>query len=345
MVDGMGSTDPAEPVGRVASTTMPRVSKLASTAFVMGLLALSSPLLAVIASLPFRLFPPIVMGFLTAWFILFGFLAVLCGVCGLAALKNGKGMLTGKKKAAVGLAIGGIALVLGSLAATIAVPALIRCLAVRDLALCQNNLKQMDYALKGYIHEHKGRFPNLSPVAGNLMCDESMIPEYLGYPGSLVCPDSACPAGALSHPKEYLRDRDYFYVGYCVTSDAEVAAFAEAYREACKDPTAFSDDLKVQPGMGNNRSDTLYHLREGVERPLIMNVNDPAAAAILQSAIPVMIERPVNHTIKEFAYDTYGPGGNVLFLDGHVEFMTYPGKFPMTEATITALESLSASKA
>ena len=43
-----------------------------------------------------------------------------------------------------------------------------------------------------------------------------------------------------------------------------------------------------------------------------------------------MIERPGMHET----------GASVLFLDGHVEFMRYPGKFPMTEKVIKALESL-----
>lgn len=30
-------------------------------------------------------------------------------------------------------------------------------------------------------------------------------------------------------------------------------------------------------------------------------------------------------------------GGNVLFMDGHVEFMAYPGTFPMTEEAMAIL--------
>ena len=33
-------------------------------------------------------------------------------------------------------------------------------------------------------------------------------------------------------------------------------------------------------------------------------------------------------------------GSNVLFMDGRVEFIPYPGKWPMTEKFIKALESL-----
>ena len=50
-----------------------------------------------------------------------------------------------------------------------------------------------------------------------------------------------------------------------------------------------------------------------------------------QSEIPVLIERPWNHKPA---------GGNVLFMDGHVAFIRYPGAWPMTEATIGTLEAL-----
>ena len=51
----------------------------------------------------------------------------------------------------------------------------------------------------------------------------------------------------------------------------------------------------------------------------------------MKSKMPIMIERP-NHHVP--------PGGNVLYIYGHVEFIPYPGKWPMTETTIGTLESL-----
>ncbi|MCH7960477.1 MAG: hypothetical protein IID08_10105 [Candidatus Hydrogenedentes bacterium] len=48
------------------------------------------------------------------------------------------------------------------------------------------------------------------------------------------------------------------------------------------------------------------------------------------SIVPLLIERPGLHK----------DGAHVLYHDGHVEFIEYPGKFPMTEKFIRALESL-----
>jgi len=32
--------------------------------------------------------------------------------------------------------------------------------------------------------------------------------------------------------------------------------------------------------------------------------------------------------------------GDLLFMDGHIEFINYPGKFPVTERFIKALEAI-----
>jgi prepilin-type N-terminal cleavage/methylation domain-containing protein/prepilin-type processing-associated H-X9-DG protein len=81
---------------------------------------------------------------------------------------------------------------------------------------------------------------------------------------------------------------------------------------------------------GNGGGNTVYRLREGVERFLIMDINNPAATAIAQSEVPIMwdyIEGGRDTAAKgRFAHI---PGGvNALYMDGHVEFVRYPGEFP-----------------
>lgn len=76
------------------------------------------------------------------------------------------------------------------------------------------------------------------------------------------------------------------------------------------------------PGYGNGGSDTLYRLREGIERFLITDINNPAASAEAQSSIFIMMdELGSGAAIKKF---NHVPGGcNVLSMDGHVEFIRY----------------------
>ncbi|MCX5758451.1 MAG: hypothetical protein NTU83_08105, partial [Candidatus Hydrogenedentes bacterium] len=74
---------------------------------------------------------------------------------------------------------------------------------------------------------------------------------------------------------------------------------------------------------------TLYQLREGVERFLITDINNPGATALAQSSIPIELDLTSTRA-EEFSH--VPGGGNVLFLDGHVQFIKYPSDFPVTKA-------------
>lgn len=91
---------------------------------------------------------------------------------------------------------------------------------------------------------------------------------------------------------------------------------------------------------GNGIGDTIFRLREGVERVLITDINNPGASASAQSHIPVMWDT-VSTTVAGSGVDyNHAPGGaNVLYLDGHVDFIKYPGAFP-TSKSFAELSSL-----
>lgn len=79
-------------------------------------------------------------------------------------------------------------------------------------------------------------------------------------------------------------------------------------------------------GMGNAGSNFINNLREGVERFMITDINNPAASAMGQSEIFIMLD-VTSTRANEF---NHIPGGsNVLYMDGHVEFHRYPGKAPV----------------
>ena len=84
-------------------------------------------------------------------------------------------------------------------------------------------------------------------------------------------------------------------------------------------------DKDVQPynniPMGNGGGNTVYRLREGIERFLITDINNPGGSSRAQSDIWVMFDT-VSKNVKYF---NHVPGGsNVLYMDGHVEFIKYP---------------------
>ena len=92
---------------------------------------------------------------------------------------------------------------------------------------------------------------------------------------------------------------------------------------------AGDSDLDVTAGLGNGGGSTVYRLREGIERFLITNINNAAQGAQAQSTVFMMwdlVSTDVN-------YYNHVPGGsNVLYLDGHVDFIRYPGDAPVSKA-------------
>lgn len=85
-------------------------------------------------------------------------------------------------------------------------------------------------------------------------------------------------------------------------------------------PQAFSG---TQVGGGS----TLFRLKQGIERFLITDVNNPAGAAVASSSVPVMWDHV---TTAPGDFNHIPGGGNVLYMDGHVTFLRYPAdKFPM----------------
>jgi len=93
---------------------------------------------------------------------------------------------------------------------------------------------------------------------------------------------------------------------------------------------------------GNSGGDTVFRLREGIERFLVSDINNPAATAMGQSTIPVMMDNITSPSATlaggGFSFMTnmrvgfnHQPGGcNVLYMDGHVEFVNYRDKFPVS---------------
>jgi len=212
-----------------------------------------------------------------------------------------------------------------------------------DCGGCDGHFYELGLACKMFANESPGNvYPQLSEEPGRLMFTmrntadgEAIFPSYHRELETFVC---------HGHPNRYelmkrreagdstlVDDHSYLYIGYTVKNDEEMLAFAEAYKERASKGLPFDTDLPVPPGRGTAGQDKILRLREGVERYYITGTASLEASAKMQSEIPVMIGRPEQHV----------PAGSaVLYLSGHVEFIRYPGKWPMTETTISALMSL-----
>ncbi|MCX5759240.1 MAG: hypothetical protein NTU83_12175, partial [Candidatus Hydrogenedentes bacterium] len=85
----------------------------------------------------------------------------------------------------------------------------------------------------------------------------------------------------------------------------------------------YGDD-RQWAGVGNGGSDYIYRLREGVERFMVTDINNPGATAMAQSKLFVMFD--LMGTGGGSIIFNHIPGGcNILFMDGHVEFAKYIG--------------------
>ena len=100
------------------------------------------------------------------------------------------------------------------------------------------------------------------------------------------------------------------------------------------DLDAASKDIDVSEGcsggtcFGNGGGSVVYHLREGIERFLITDINNPAGSAKAQSEIWIMLDDFAAGSATDLF--NHIPGGcNVLYMDGHVEFIRYKQKAPL----------------
>ncbi len=84
---------------------------------------------------------------------------------------------------------------------------------------------------------------------------------------------------------------------------------------------------------------TMYRMREGVERFMVTDINNPAGSAQAQSTIVIMLDESRAYSAGGGGLDgsarfNHVPGGmNILFADGHVVFGKFrtPGLWPVNE--------------
>jgi prepilin-type processing-associated H-X9-DG protein len=85
---------------------------------------------------------------------------------------------------------------------------------------------------------------------------------------------------------------------------------------------------------GTAGGDAVLRLKEGVERFILTDINSAASSAKAQSTIPVMWDtfgsREFGDNVDANVVFNHVPGGsNVLYMDGHVEYVKFGDKFPL----------------
>jgi prepilin-type processing-associated H-X9-DG protein len=197
----------------------------------------------------------------------------------------------------------------------------------------------MGLVFKMYAHEQDGQYPPLTPYKDVWMVDlERLYPDFITDLTVLVrqdLPDShelmqeleqLAPESPVNWERiTRIAARSYTYINWVVLNDSEAEELKLGYMRLG------NEDLDTDFRSGNR---TFHHLRDGIERVMITDINNPAASATAQSEIPVMFEtvrrEPHPHSRRKIH------GYNVLYLDGHVEFVNYGERFPATKAVADA---------
>jgi prepilin-type N-terminal cleavage/methylation domain-containing protein/prepilin-type processing-associated H-X9-DG protein len=121
------------------------------------------------------------------------------------------------------------------------------------------------------------------------------------------------PAGASAQTFAW-----YVAVFLAGSATAEVTAMMAAHQTGFV--PAMDKDLSGMNTDGNAGGDTMYRLREGIERFLITDINNPAASSKAQSEIFIMWD---NLSTTAYTFNHVPGGSNILYLDGHVQFQKY----------------------
>lgn len=213
---------------------------------------------------------------------------------------------------------------------------------------------------------------------------EPLVPEYMTDLNVLICPSNSYSATALEaydegkspsplssempgfskngkvEPCEIIAE-PYFYYGFAFTPshfterhDFEnfdgaleqwdiglEAAFQQGGLPASAAYVEKDWPLGVYP-LQRGAADKVYRLREGIERFLITDINGPGASAKAQSEVVLMHDS----ISREASHFNHVPGGaNVLYLDGHVEFLKWnpeaeeDNPFPLNRAGLALHEA------
>ena len=202
----------------------------------------------------------------------------------------------------------------------------------------------------------------------------SIYPEYLTDVNVLVCPsdeEAQVPLMAGAWTQDGTQDGlpapckfgplSYSYLPWVFSPDAYLADpvtvdsskpiegllradFAERMGWAVEQMTGAcaSGDFNVFDQDIELEGTPIHRIRGGVERLFVTDPEDRAAEARVQSEIPIMYEAFDLDSVRNGApvFHHERNSANVLFLDGHVELIRYPDKFPICETWSKAFAML-----
>lgn len=257
--------------------------------------------------------------------------------------------------------------IIGILAA-ILLPALARAREAARRASCQNNLRQMGIIFTMYANESREMFPPMKLLDCNdnsahdaSFDGPSLYPEYLTDVAICVCPSDS---DASEVYKRFHEDNDpsnpvrvcelargsYYYLGWAfavenmllpditvpenISEMEEMEIIGELPSFLQEELLSYVLEIYTSPTRWLTVEQKLVdfgpipRLRVGVERFFITDINNPGAGARAASELPLYWDETAVYG-SPTTFNHVPGGGNVLYMDGHVEFLRWPSEFPV----------------
>ncbi len=198
-----------------------------------------------------------------------------------------------------------------------------------DRTLCQNNLKMLAKIIAIYSEgSPQKRFPPAVCIDGVWTVDlRSIYPKILSDLDILICPcikDCNTKKEVEEALKNVPTDWDtihrflaeqYVYLPWVVENEN---AFLELIGLPNISKLSLDEDTK-------SVNHAFRRLREGIARFYITDIGNPSALNSTAFCFPIVFDNP--GTTAHFP-----KGINVLYLDGHVEFVEFGSRYPATQA-------------
>ncbi|MBM3288723.1 MAG: DUF1559 domain-containing protein [Candidatus Hydrogenedentes bacterium] len=184
--------------------------------------------------------------------------------------------------------------------------------------------------------------------------DETFAPEHITSEFFANVPVTPNPDGGNPefwrrvrmigvHPDwECMSSQMYTYLPYeVITEEQGLFLLDEIQRLMSLDYTDFlGEDLYVPGGHAPGGGDVFHRTRVAFSKIFITDINDPGETARADSQVPVLFDSTTLDGMNLMNHDQ--AGGNVLYLDGHVEFKKYPDPYELLPYTPLFVEYLRA---
>ncbi len=210
--------------------------------------------------------------------------------------------------------------------------------AIKSIAsrqLVEDNLKQLAQVYKLYASESPGeKYPPVAEYEGVWVPDLRVLwPKFINADNAHLLLEAGASSETAKSLKKALDQNSpdleqamrimatgYVYHGWAFQTAEEM----ENIRRFIIARGNVHDDIP-------DGKERLYRLREGVERFMITDINNPGASAMAQSILPIMVARPQSGStrlsrwwwrIAESLFSISPPCFvPTLYMDGHVEFI------------------------